>query len=491
MATVTRKGGIGTMQMYVWSGVQKFGVTGLAFVSNIVLARLLTPSDFGCIGMLAIFIAVASLFVEGGLGSALIQKSKPSDKDYSTIFFWNIGVSTGAYLVLYCVAPMVSRFYSMPQLINVLRVEGLMLVLSSFGMVQTTIIRKRLQFQLLAKINLTATVISVITAVVMAFNGFGIWSIVAQQLMLVSCISVFSWIVQDWRPKFCFSIKALKEMLGYGVFLLLSNIINTICNNVQGLLIGRFYTAVDMGYYSQAKKLEEVPSTTISGMSDQVTFPLLAEMKDDKNKLIEFLRKIICSISFVTTPIMLFLCLCARPVITIVFSDVWIPAVPYFQILCFAGIASCLQTINYYAVAALGDSSILFKWTIIKRLLALACVLCGIPGGIVGIVIGSALGAYVVYFCNAWVVSKRLGYRIRSQVMDLMPILLVNLSVFISCWIIIEFFELTAPVTIGFIGLLYILMVLIVSKLCHIQAMANLVGLVRDVLARNRGRKQG
>lgn len=426
-----------TVTGVIWSAVQKFGSTALSFISTIVLARLLTPEDYGCIGMLAIFMAVSSTFIDGGFGSALIQKKRPTREDYSTIFYWNLGLSLFLYLVLFLSAPAIARFYNLPILCSVLRVQGIVLIINAARIVQANQLRKQLKFKKIASIDLSVSVLSLAVTIYLAWKGFGVWALVAQQLLFSALSTSIYWITGHWTPVLSFSKQSFKELFGFGGFILMSNLINTFCNNIQGLLIGKFYNPATMGYYSKAKGTEELSSTFISTIIDQVSYPVLAEAQNDKAYMIRMLKKFIGVLAYVTFPIMLILMLIAKPVFVLLYSERWLPSVPYFQILCFAGIAVCLQGINYYAVAAIGKSKDLFKWTIIKRLVALCFVVGGLAlWGIKGILIGTVFGTFFVYFVNAGLVSKHVGYTGGQQFKDLLPILVISLVACVCSYLV-------------------------------------------------------
>ncbi|MBQ5718961.1 MAG: lipopolysaccharide biosynthesis protein, partial [Alistipes sp.] len=327
----------------LWSGVQRFGTMGIAFISNIVLARLLSPDDYGCIGMLAIFITVSNTFVDGGFGSALIQKKEPTQRDYSTIFWWNLFLSIVIYGILYLGAPFISQFYRIPLLSHVLRVQGVILIINALNIIQSNQLRKRLNFRKLAVVNIVSQLVGVCVAIVTAWHGWGVWALVAQQIVASSMTSILLWTLNRWLPDLVFSKESFKQLFGFGSFILCSNLINTFCNNVQGLLIGRFFTSATMGYYTQARKLEEVASHSFSTVVDQVSYPILSKFQSDNAAMQSVLYKLTTALAYVTFPLMLVLILVAEPLITLLYGDKWLPCVPYFQILCVAGIASCLQ----------------------------------------------------------------------------------------------------------------------------------------------------
>ena len=415
----------------VWTSIQKFAGMGISFVSGIILARLLTPDDFGCIGMLSIFMVIAGSFVDGGFASALIQKKRPTQEDYSTIFFFNLGMSLLMYVILFFSAPAIARFYKMPLLCSVLRVQGLVLIINAFSLIQSNQLRKQFRFKKIAVIALATSIVSLSITIYMAYKGFGVWALVASNLLSAFIPAMVYWLTNKWHPLWVFSIASFKELFNFGFFMFLTHIINNLCNNVQGLLIGRFYNPAIMGYYSKAKGTEELASTSISHVMGQVTYPLYAEYQHDIPLLINAIKRITSSISYLTFPMMFLLILLAKPLFVMLYSDRWLNSVPYFQILCLAGIAICLQGVNYQAIAAVGKSKVMFSWTVIKRAIGLALIVGGLAAfGMKGLLVGMVMQSWLIYLINAYQVHKHIGYKLYTQLLDLLPILVLALVSF-------------------------------------------------------------
>ena len=426
-----------TLSGMIWGFVQRFGKMGISFVSNIVLARLLTPDDYGTIGMLMIFIAVANTFVDGGFGSALIQKKEPTKEDYSTIFWWNMLLSVVLYGLLFLGAPAIARFYNLPLLCDVLRVQGIVLIINALSFIQQNQLRKQIKFKRLATVTVISATLSAGIAIILAYMGWGVWALVAQQLMLSGFTAILLWILNKWYPAFVFSKESFKQLFGFGGFILGSNLINTLCNEIQGLLIGRFFSPATLGYYTQAYKLEQVTSKSLSNVIDQVAYPILAEYQNDNNALKNTFKKLSSAIIFVTTPIMLILILIARPAIVLLYSDKWLPSVYYFQILCIAGIAICLQNISYHAVASKGKSKDLFVWTIFKRGVGIAIIVIGMClWEMDGLIWGFTIAAWFLLGTNLYLVSKHINYSLIQQFRDIFPILTLATFVFIVTYCI-------------------------------------------------------
>lgn len=411
----------------IWSSIQKFGTMGISFASNIILARLLTPEDYGCVGMLMIFITVANTFIDGGFGSALIQKKNPTQEDYSTIFYWNLILSVFLYIILYFSAPLIAQFYRIPLLTSVLRVQSLVLIINSLSIVQQNRMRKNLNFKKLAIISIISSIISLSITICLAFNSFGIWALVAQQLLLSSFNAILYWGAAHWRPAFIFSKQSFKELLGFGGYVCLANLVNTFCNQVSGLIAGRFCTARLLGMYTQSVKLVDVASMSISSVVDQVAYPILSRFQNDKQKLVDVLRNIIRATCYFSFPVVALMILLAEPIILVLYSEKWIESVPYFQILSIAGLFMSIQNINYYGVAALGKSRQLLYWTFIKRAVGLVILIAGfLIWGFYGLLLGFVISAVSTYSFNAILSSKYTGYTLMNQIKDISPILIIT-----------------------------------------------------------------
>lgn len=421
----------------IWSAFQRYSTMLITFISGIILARLLTPHDYGCIGMLAIFMVLAEAFIDGGFGSALIQKKRPTQEDYSTIFFWNLGMAVVLYGVLYFSAPAIARFYDIPLLCDVLRVQGIILFIYAFNIVQRNQLQKKLNFKVLSIVTISTSIISLTITVLMAYHGYGVWSLVVQHIMTALIPALVFWFYIKWRPQFIFSIQSFKELFGFGFYMFLTHLLNQFGRQIQGLLIGKFYNPITMGYYSKAQGTERLASLSISQVLTQVTYPLYAELQDDKSRLSDTIRKLTISLSYITFPLMFILLLCAKPIFVILYSERWIESVPYFQMLCLSGLAFCLQGINNQSIAAIGKSKVMFKWTVFKRLVGITLMISSIYFfGMKGLLICLVFTTWFSYFVNIGIVSKHIGYKWTRQLADISPILVVSLFIFAVTYVI-------------------------------------------------------
>ena len=412
----------------VWTALQKYSTMFIQFISGIILARLLTPYDYGCIGMLAIFMTLAEAFIDGGFGSALIQKKRPTQEDYSTIFWWNIGMAVVMYAILFFSAPAISRFYNIPLLCDVLRVQGVVLFIYAFNIIQKNQLRKKLNFKLLSIITIATSLIALGVTIFMAYKGYGVWALVAQNIITSAIPALVFWFYVKWRPVWTFSWASFKELFGFGFYMFLTNLLNSFGSQIQGLLIGKFYNASTMGYYSKAHGLEKLASTSISSVMTQVTYPLYAEAQDNKPQLANMIRRITMTLSYITFPLLFILLLCAKPIFVILYSDRWLQSVPYFQVLSIAGLAYCLQSVNSQVVAAVGESRAMFIWTVIKRVVGIGFIIGGLLlFGMKGLLVGVVLNAWFSYFVNIGLVSKFIGYKWTDQLLNISPVLVASI----------------------------------------------------------------
>lgn len=407
----------------VWTALQKYSTMGIQFISGIILARLLTPYDYGCIGMLSIFMVLAEAFIDGGFGSALIQKKNPTQEDYSTIFWWNLGMAALMYTILFVSAPAISRFYDIPLLCDVLRVQGIVLFIYAFNIVQRNQLRKKLNFKVLSIVTISTSLIALAITIFMAYTGFGVWTLVAQNIVTAAIPAIVFWFFIKWRPIMVFSKLSFKELFGFGFYMFLTHLVERFSTQLTGLVIGKVYNPSTLGYYSKALGTERLASQTISSIMTQVTYPLYAEVQDNKKLMINMIKRLTTTISYITFPMMFILMLTAKPLFILLYSDRWIQSIPYFQVLCFAGLAACLQSVNLQTISAIGKSKTMLIWTIVKRIIGLCAMIGGLLlFGMKGLLVGVIINAWFSYFVNISLVSKHIGYKWSQQLLDILPV---------------------------------------------------------------------
>lgn len=410
-----------------WSALEKYSSLFIQFVSSIVLARLLTPYDYGCIGLLSIFLLLSQAFLEGGFDTALIQKKEPTQEDYSTVFWWNLVMSLVLYSLLFFSAPVIAGFYDIPLLSKVLRIQGLVLFLYALNTIQRTRLYKNFDFKLLSIITILSSIISLCVTIYLAYRGYGVWSLVVQYLLIAAIPTVVFWLFMKWRPAWVFSKQSFKELFSFGFYMFMSKLINTFCSKINSLLIGRLYSPTTLGYFSKAMSTENMASNTISSVMAQVTYPLYAQVQDDKQVLANMVRRFSMTIAFITFPMMVILMLDAKPIFVLLYSEKWLPCVPYFQILCLVGLSECLQAVNAQTIAAIGKSRLMFHWTLVKRTIGLTFMVGGLYiFGMKGLLLGCVIFNWFCYAVNIGLVSKYIGYNWSKQLLDLFPIFIVS-----------------------------------------------------------------
>jgi len=414
-----------TISGMMWSAVGKVGTLTINFLSNLVLARLLMPADFDCIGMLAIFLAVSNIFIQGGLGAALIQKKEPTELDYSTVFYWNLVFAILFYGLLFAIAPAVAHFYELPILQPMLRVQGIVLLIQSFAIVQITKLQKEMNFKALAIRNMAAAFAGTLIAIPMALRGYGAWSLVASAITAAIINVLLLWKMSSWRPTWEFSLTSLKQLFNFGGLMLLSSLAETLYTNLQGLIIGKRFPSGNLGYYMQAKKLEEVPVTGLSSIVNEVTFPAFASLQNDSERLLAGVRKSTKALSFLNFPMMILLIIIAQPLITLLYGSKWDTSVPYFQILCISGLIYTINTLNSNVIKSLGKGKIYFVIQITKRVIGIGLILFGMRYGIYGLLWATACSAYISFIINASVNKKLINYGIFRQLGDVGIFLMV------------------------------------------------------------------
>lgn len=419
----------------VWTAAQKYSTMLISFLSDIILARLLTPHDFGCIGMLAIFMVLAETFIDGGFGTALIQKKRPTQEDYSTVFFWNIGMSVLLYLILYISAPAISRFYDNDILCSVLRVQGLVLFVYAFNIIQLSQLQKQLNFKAISIVTVVSSIVSLAVTILMAYSGYGVWALVAKNLVAATLTSIILWFYLKWRPSFAFSWQSFKSLFSFGFYMFLSHLVTNFSSQLQGLLIGKVYNSNTMGYYSKANSTESLASRSISQVMTQVTYPLYAEAQDNMEALQNMVKRLSMTLSYITFPLLFILILLAKPLFILLYTDKWLQSVPYFQVLCVAGLAQCLQGVNMQTISAIGKSKVNFVWTFVKRLVGIGVVVGGLAlWGMKGLLGGVVFNNWFAFFVNILLVSKYVGYKWYRQLLDLTPIILSSLLAAIASY---------------------------------------------------------
>lgn len=454
----------------LWVTIDKTGSYLLLFVSNLVLARLLMPEDFGCIAMLNVFLAIADIVVHGGFGMALIQKKNPTHVDYASVFYINLAVSFLLYALLFFIAPTIARFYSMPVLCVVLRVQALVLIINSFTVVQLSILNKDLKFKALAIRNILSSFFGLTACIICAVKGLGIWSLVINAIVSRLSGVILLWKASTWRPTMEFSWCSVKELFGFGGFVLLSSIINTVYNELQSLLVGKFYSASDLGYVNQAKKLEDIPSGALTSVVTQVSFPVFSKIQDDIVALKTGLKKNIISIQYVNLPMMFLLIVIAKPLIGLLYGERWLSCVPYFQILCVSRLLGVMVPLNMNIISAKGQGRLYLITQLIKCVFSIIVILLSIHHGIYALLIALALIPLFEFIVCSTVNNNLIKYGLFQQIKDIIPTFLIALLLSVLTYYI-SYIVMWHPFIVMVIQvILYIGSYLLITKVMRFEA---------------------
>lgn len=410
-----------------WKLMERGGTQGIQFVVQIVLARLLLPEEYGTIALLGIFIAFANVFVQYGFNTALIQKKNASETDFSSIFYLSIVVAGFLYVMLFFSAPFIANFYEDPMLMPLLRVLALTLFFGALNSIQNAIVARNLEFKKLFYSSLGAIVGSGIVGIAMAYQGYGTWSLVAQQLSNQLIIATILWFTVKWRPKLLFSVDSVKSLFSFGWKLLVSALIDMLYMNSQSLIIGKIYSPSMLGYFNRGQQFPSIIVTNINGSIQSVMLPALASQQDDKRRVKEMVRRAIVTSSFFIFPMMVGLAVIAESLVMILLTDKWLPCVPFLQIFCASYALWPIHTANLQAINALGRSDIFLKLEIIKTIVGLAILGVSIFYGVYAIALGVLISGIIGTFINAYPNLKLLNYSYLQQLKDIMPSLILSL----------------------------------------------------------------
>ena len=427
-----------TVSGVIWSFVDSMAGQGISFVVSIILARLLSPREFGLIGMITVFIAVSESFINSGFSSALIRKKNCTDIDFSTVFFFNLGAGILFFFLLFLTAPAISNFFNEPELTAILQVLGVVLIIDSLTLIQRTILTKRIDFKLQAKISVIASIGSGVVAILMAFYGFGVWALVAQRIIKQGLNSLFLWLWNRWKPLLVFSKKSFKELFGFGSKLLLSGLIDTIYQNIYYLIIGKFFSAQELGFYSRADGFKNLPSQNINTIVSRVTYPVLSSIQDDIPRLRNNYQKLIRTVMFVTFILMLGMAAVAEPMIITLIGEKWRPSIVYLQMLSFVGMMYPLHALNLNMLQVQGRSDLFLKLEVIKKIIAIPTIVIGIFFGIKMMIVGMMVNTLIAYYLNSYWSGVKIGYSFKQQVKDILPSFFLALIMGVSVYLLGE-----------------------------------------------------
>lgn len=417
-----------TVKGTAWSFVDTFSSQGITFVVGLVLARLLTPEEYGLIGIIAIFIAVFNSIVDSGFSNALIRKTDAKDIDYNTVFITNLGLSVLLFVAMYLAAPAIASFFNQPQLEPLSKVMASVVIINAFAIIQRTILVKKIDFKTQTKVSLISSITSGVIGIVMAFTGFGVWALVGQQISRQLLNTIFLWVFAKWFPSLQFSIQSFRELFGFGWKLLASGLIDTVWREIYQVVIGKYYSAASLGQYTRAHQFGSIFSSNLNSVVQRVSYPVLSSIQDDKERLKSAYKRVIKTTMLITFILMLGLAAVARPMILVLVGEQWLPCVPFLQIICFSMMLYPLHALNLNMLQVQGRSDLFLRLEIIKKVIAIGPLMLGIFIDIYWMLIGSVFTGLIAYYLNAYYSGPFLKYSIWEQVKDVVPSFLIALS---------------------------------------------------------------
>ena len=410
-----------TLNGLSWSFLDNFVLLGVNFITGIILARLLSPREFGLIGMTTIFIALGQSLADSGFGQALIRKKECTQTDYSTVFFFNIAVGVFWYLLVVTSATTVANFFNEPQLKPLLPILGLGVILSALSLIQTTLLTKRVDFKLQTKISGASSILSGAIGMSLAFKGYGVWSLVALTLSKNALNTLFLWIWNDWKPTLIFDFHSFKEMFGFGSKLLGVGLIDTTYRNIYLIVIGKYFSAIELGYYTRAEALNQLPSQNITSVIQRVSYPVLSSIRDDIPKLKSGYKKLIKSTMLISFVLMVGMAAVAKPLVLALIGEKWLVSAEYLQLLCFVGMFYPLHALNLNMLNVLGRSALILRLEFIKKTLSIPIIIIGIYYGIKLMIMAMIINTLIAYYLNSYWSGRFICYSMLDQIKDIFP----------------------------------------------------------------------
>lgn len=410
-----------TINNVIWSAYERIGNQLITFIISVILARQLSPKVFGLIAMLQIFLAIGQQFVDSGFGSALIQRKDITKEHSSSVFYFNILLGIIIVVTLWFSAPLIADFFKQKNLILITRVLSLKFIVLPFGLVQMNLLMKELEFKTITKVNILSASLSGVIGIILAFLGYGVWSLVFKMISRDFFASMLLWIFYSWRPTKRFSLKAINELFVFGSRMFLSGLLNVIFTNIYEIVIGRFFSPSILGYYTRAKTLQDLPTKNISIIVSRVTFSSFSKIQNDYIRLKRGIKKVINYIMYINVPMMIGLAIVARPLVILLLTEKWLPIVPVLQVLCLTGILYPLHVMNLNLLKSIGRSDLFFRLGLLKRSITIISIIIAYRWGIMSLVWSQLIVSVICYFLNSYFTGKFINYSSIDQIRDVFP----------------------------------------------------------------------
>lgn len=471
-----------------WRLGERFGAKMVQFLVQMILAKMLAPEIWGTIGLILIFIEILQVFIESGLGNALIQKKDADDLDFSTVFYFNCVICGAAYLLMFFAAPLIAWFYKAPELTSAIRVMSLVLVVSGLKNVQQAYVSKNMLFKRFFFATLIGTVTAAVIGIAMAYFGFGLWAIIAQNLINVTIDTCILWITVKWRPKKVFSFQRLKQLYSFGWKLFASSLMEVIYLKLRGLIIGRKYSKEDLAYYTYGEYFPQFITSILNSSIDSVLLPSMSSVQDSRENVKNMTRRAIKIGTYILMPFMVGIMVCAGPVVRIVLTEDWLPVIPYLRILCISYAFMPIHTANLNAIKAIGRSDTYLKLEIIKKFVDFASILATMFISVKAMVYGVLVASIISQVINAWPNKKLLNYSYLEQVADMIPQIIAS-TIMGAVIYLINLVDIHYLLMLAIQVPLGVIVYIICSKLMHIDSFDYLLDVIKSLLNRKKDKE--
>lgn len=470
---------------FFWRFLERCGAQGVTFIVSIVLARLLDPTVYGTVALVTIFTTIMQVFVDSGMGNALIQKKDADDLDFSSVFYFNMAMCSALYLIMFFAAPLIASFYRMPELTAIVRVLSFVVVISGVKNVQQAYVSRHLMFKRFFFSTLGGTIGAAVIGIAMAYLGFGVWALVAQMLFNAAVDTTILWITVKWRPKKMFSFQRLKSLFSYGWKLLVSSLIDTVYNDLRQLIIGKKYSSGDLAYYNQGKKFPQLIVTNINTSIDSVLLPTMSKAQDDMAAVRSMTRRAIKTSTFLMMPAMIGLAVCAEPLVRLILTEKWLPCVLFLRIFCITYAFYPIHTANLNAIKAMGRSDLFLKLEIIKKTVGIIAILITMWISVQAMAYSFLVTTILNQIINSWPNKKLLNYSYLEQVKDMLPQILLSLGMGAAIYAV-SFLHLSASLTLLIQIPLGVLVYWSGSKIFHVESYTYIIEMVKNFKKRKK-----
>ena len=470
---------------FFWRFLERCGAQGVTFIVSIVLARLLDPTVYGTVALVTIFTTIMQVFVDSGMGNALIQKKDADDLDFSSVFYFNMAMCSVLYLIMFFAASFIASFYRMPELTAIVRVLSFVVVISGVKNVQQAYVSRHLMFKRFFFSTLGGTIGAAVIGIAMAYLGFGVWALVAQMLFNAAVDTTILWITVKWRPKKMFSFQRLKSLFSYGWKLLASSLIDTVYNDLRQLIIGKKYSSGDLAYYNQGKKFPQLIVTNINTSIDSVLLPTMSKAQDDMAAVRSMTRRAIKTSTFLMMPAMIGLAVCAEPLVQLILTEKWLPCVLFLRIFCITYAFYPIHTANLNAIKAMGRSDLFLKLEIIKKTVGIIAILITMWISVQAMAYSFLVTTILNQIINSWPNKKLLNYSYLEQVKDMMPQILLSLGMGAAIYAV-SFLHLSASLTLLIQIPLGVLVYWSGSKIFHVESYTYIIEMVKNFKKRKK-----